>query len=279
MVPSTTSEAVALTISTVLELKEPPETFKLHLACWNQKDHPLDVFVRDPLAWDSWNAWRGNRDDFSRPHILSFMEFYHEPDTWLFGGIYDVLAREAPQYKIRRQPATESLIGRLKLRLKRPGRSKAFLLERYVGNIEVSELLRERYSGRAFPGYEHVSHPFHELEAIIRHCRPDWKAALENVKGVYLVIDTANGKRYVGSAYGETGLWSRWSCYISTGHGWNDELTSLISKYGIDYARQNFRFVLLEHRPMKVEDRDIVEREVFWKESLLSRVPFGYNKN
>ena len=251
---------MSLTISTVLELKKSPDTFKLHLACWNQKDHPLDVFVRDPVAWDGWNAWRGNRDDFSRPSILSFMEFYHEPDTWLFGGIYDVLAREAPRYKIRRQP-------------------EAFLLEKYIGDIHVSELLRESYSGRAFPGYENVSHPFHELESIIRNSRPDWKAALENVKGVYLVVDTSNGKRYVGSAYGDTGLWSRWSCYISTGHGWNDELTSIISRHGIDYARQHFRFVLLEHRPMKVEDRAIIEREVFWKESLLSRVPFGYNKN
>jgi hypothetical protein len=30
---------------------------------------------------------------------------------------------------------------------------------------------------------------------------------LENVKGVYLIVDKSNGKMYVGSAYGDTGIW------------------------------------------------------------------------
>jgi len=268
-----------LSLAKVLELTAPSTAFKLHLACWNGKHHPLDVFVRDQAEWDGWNGWRGHRDDFGRPHILAFMEFYPEPETWLFGGIYDVVSRGADRHTIRRQVATEPLIGRLKVRLKRPGRSKAFLLERYVEQLEVSELLRERYTGRAFPGYERISHPFHELEAIILNDRPDWKVALENVKGVYLVVDGSNGKRYVGSAYGDTGIWSRWRCYITTGHGRNDELAALIVKHGLDYARRHFRFVLLEYRSMKTEDHCIIEREVFWKDSLLSRLPFGYNRN
>lgn len=176
-------------LSSILDLGAAPNAFKLHLACWNGSDHPLDVFVRDEQEWDGWNAYRGHRDDFSRPRILSFMEFYHEPETWLFGGIYDVIARGAPWYTIQRHAASEPFIGRLKVRLKRPGRAKAFLLERYLEKIEVTELLRERYTGRAFPGYEWISHPFHELEAVIRHDRPDWRAALENVKGVYLVLE------------------------------------------------------------------------------------------
>lgn len=268
-----------LNIASILGISVPPSAFKLHLACWNGSDHPLDVFVRDEAEWEGWNSWRGHRDDFSRPHILSFMEFYHEPEIWLFGGIYDVIDRGAPRYTIRRQAASEAFIGRLKVNLKRPGRAKAFLFERYIDQIEVTELLRERYTGRAFPGYERISHPFHELESIIRNDRPDWRAALENVKGIYLVVDNANGKRYVGSAYGDMGIWSRWRCYITTGHGWNDELTAIIGQHGLDYARRHFRFVLLEHRSMRVEDRAIIEREGFWKESLLSRAPFGYNKN
>jgi hypothetical protein len=62
------------------------------------------------------------------------------------------------------------------------------------------------------------------------------------VKGVYLIVDKKNGKMYVGSAYGDLGIWSRWSCYIGTGHGWNDELTKLIKDNGIQYARDNFQF-------------------------------------
>ena len=36
---------------------------------------------------------------------------------------------------------------------------------------------------------------------------------LENIKGIYLVTDTHTGRRYVGSAYGDMGIWSRWRQY------------------------------------------------------------------
>jgi len=68
-------------------------------------------------------------------------------------------------------------------------------------------------------------------------------------------------------------------CYIGTGHGWNDELTKLIKAEGLDYARNNFRLALLEYRPMKADDKVIIERESYWKEVFLSRGKFGYNKN
>jgi len=100
-----------------------------------------------------------------------------------------------------------------------------------------------------------------------------------NVKGVYLIVDKNNGKKYVGSAYGDGGIWSRWSCYMGTGHGWNDELTKLIQKEGMGYAMENFRLSLLEHRSMKTDDNVIIQRESFWKEALLTRGCFGYNKN
>jgi len=117
------------------------------------------------------------------------------------------------------------------------------------------------------------------LESIFAIQRADWKAALENTKGVYLITDTSNNKRYVGAAYGVTGLWSRWGCYIYTGHGYNDELTKVIKKHGIDYARKHFRFALLEQRTMKTDDLVIIERETYWKNVLLTREPHGYNKN
>ena len=92
-----------------------------------------------------------------------------------------------------------------------------------------------------------------------------------------MIVDKSNGKKYIGSAYGQFGIWSRWACYIGTGHGWNDELTRLISKKSIDYARKNFKFSLLEYRSMNTDDKVIISRESYWKDILLSR-RFGYNK-
>ena len=94
-----------------------------------------------------------------------------------------------------------------------------------------------------------------------------------------MITDTGNGKRYVGSAYGVTGIWSRWACYVETGHGYTDELTQIMKTSGIEYARKHFRFALLEHRTMKTDDKVVIQREQYWKEVLLTRGDYGYNKN
>ena len=112
----------------------------------------------------------------------------------------------------------------------------------------------------------------------MRRERPDWKAALEKVKGIYLIVDKSNGKMYVGSAYGNAGIWSRLRCYVGTGHGWNDKLIKIIHSNGTDYARENFQFSVLELRSMRTDDRDILNRETYWKRVLQSR-KFGYNSN
>ncbi|WP_141770140.1 GIY-YIG nuclease family protein [Bacillus massilinigeriensis] len=92
----------------------------------------------------------------------------------------------------------------------------------------------------------------------------DWKTALENVKGVYVIFDKKTGKKYVGSAYGESGIWSRWEQYISNGHGGNKELVKLMNDKGHDYAKENYKFTLLEYHPMFTPDEKIIFRENFW---------------
>ena len=194
-------------------------------------------------------------------------------------GFFRVRNRHDDHYEVELCREDDTLIGRLKLRFQRPGRARV-LTDRYIAGMSLIEILREPYNGEPFCGYENIDHEFSALEIIIRENRPDWKAALENVKGVYLITDKRTGKRYVGSAYGASGIWSRWSCYIGTGHGWSDELTKLIHSKGIEYARAHFKFTLLEYRPMKVDDQVVVDRENFWKEALLTRETlFGLNRN
>lgn len=271
-----------LQVSSLLPISNPKD-YKVHLACWNGENQPLDAFVRDREEWDSWNTWRSGKDEFNRTYILSLIDFYPEPGVWLFGGIYKVLSRaqanQSHSYKVEGVSGHDELVGRLKIRFTRPGRIRSIKLENYFEQMIVSELLKDPYTGERFPGYESINHDFGALEVIFRTHRPDWKAALENVEGVYLIADKSNGKKYVGCAYGDAGVWARWSCYIGTEHGWNDELTTLIAREGLDYARRNFRISLLEYRSAKTDDRVIIEREGYWKEALLSRGQCGYNKN
>jgi len=269
-------------LSNIIKIENIHE-YKFHAARWNGYDQPLDVYVRDTKEWFNWNTWRNVKNEFSRDYIFSLIDFYHETDTWLFGGIYKVLSRSDVQkdysYKVEEIKKYSPFIGRLKIHLPKPPRGRAFYLENYYENMMVSEILKEPYTGELFPGYENISVDFHILQPIFIQEKLDWKSALENVKGIYAILDKTNGKKYVGSAYGDFGVWSRWSCYIGTGHGWNDELTKIIKKHGFDYAKENFRLTLLEYWPMKTEDSVIINRESFWKEALLSRGDFGYNKN
>lgn len=260
--------------------------YKLHLGCWNQYHQPLDLFVSDFNIWKGWNEWIGKRNDFNRKYIFSMIDYYHEPNKWLFGGIFEVKERyldkrdEDGGYKVELVSEYENLIGRLIIDYPRTtGRGRAFRLENYFDQFRISEILKTKYSGESFCGYENINHDFTSLETIFKTQKLDWKGALENTKGVYVIIDKSNGKKYVGSAYGEFGIWSRWACYIGTGHGWNDELTKLIKEEGFDYARRNFKFSILEIWSMKTADNTIIQRENYWKEVLLSRGKYGYNKN
>lgn len=124
-----------------------PEDYKLHIASWNGHDHPLDVFVRDREEWDWWNRYRGAKNIFNRPYILALIAFYPERDIWLFGGIYKVLSRKPDSYEIERVPDYEELVGRLKIRFSRPGRTRALNLENWFQEMFISELLKEPYSG------------------------------------------------------------------------------------------------------------------------------------
>jgi hypothetical protein len=260
-----------------------PKKYKFHAARWNSHNQPLDVYVRNKKEWFKWNTWRNKKDEFSRQYIFSLIDFYPENNMWLFGGIYEVKKRrnipKSHSYEIKEIVEYSNYIGRLKVQLEKPPRGRAFYLEQHLNKMRVSEILKQPYSGALFPGYENINHNLDALTPIFKNEYPDWKAALQNIKGVYVVMDKSNGKKYIGSAYGDSGIWSRWNCYTRTGHGGNAELIQLIKKEGLSYAKDNFRLSLLEYRSMKVDDKVIIEREGFWKEVFLSRGVFGYNKN
>ncbi len=137
-------------------------TYKLHFARWNGVEQPLEVWVRDRKEWQGWQEYRPGRNEFNRAHIFSLMQFYHEPDIWLFGGIFEALGRHPDRYEVRLSDAGAGFIGRLKLHSSYRGRTTRSNFENHYADFEVQEILREPYTGRAFPGYEDIDLSFEE---------------------------------------------------------------------------------------------------------------------
>ena len=270
-------------IADVLQL-EGYDKYKLHLGSYNGEDHPLDLYLEDENVWKVWNEWRNpetNKNEWNRDYIFSLIHFYPKENAWLFGGIFKILDRpDEGNYIIEEVEKFKKYDGRLLLNFERYQgmRGRSFLLESYIDSISVNQIFEYKYTGEVFPGYDNINHDFITLENIFKLGKSDWKTALENVKGVYLLTDKETGKSYIGSAYGDAGIWSRWSSYINTFHGWNDQMVLLVNKKGKKYIRENFKFSILEIHGMFVSDEQIIERENYWKEKLMTRM-HGYNSN
>ena len=256
-----------------------PQNYKAHFARWSGRNEPLEVWARDKIEWQGWQEYWPGRNEFNRPLIFSLIRYYHEPDIWLFGGVFRVLNRHQDSYEVELTNEGAAFAGRLKLFLQYRDRGTRVNFENHYSKFEVQEILREPYSGRTFPGFENIDLSFEELETLVRNSRSDWQAALMSVKGVYQISDVSTGKRYIGSAYGTQGIWARWCNYVATGHGGNVELRALVNDPTLEYCRKAFRFALLEYRPNPTPDEVILAREAFWKRVLLTRGEHGMNRN
>lgn len=272
-------------ISRLLNLGELNQ-YKIHAARYNQQSHPLDVFLSDRNEWHNWTAWFNGKHDFNRPFVISFVDFYPERDAWLFAGIYQIknyavrpnsALAKSHAYEVELLEQGADLIGRLKLHLAisqvRNVRLKA---ENYINKMELLEVLRKPYTGPGFSGYDRASLTWSELVSIIQNKRQDWKTALAHMKGVY-VITFKDGRNYVGSAYGEVGIWSRWNAYALSRHGDNAEMRELDNQTEGKFI-EGARFTLIEAWPTRTEDSLIIQREGYWKEALMSRKT-GINRN
>jgi hypothetical protein len=255
--------------------------FKIHFARRNKDgEHPLDTFTLSREQWQRWQEYRPERNDFNRDYVFSVMQFYMEQGTWLFGGIWKIKARYPDRYEVELTDLLQGFIGRLKLRHAYIERQTRVNMENYFEGFIIAEVFPEPYSGRPFTGFDNIHLSFAELKSIRKNQRIDWQSALSHMKGVYLITDTELGKRYVGSAYGADGIWSRWCNYIdSDGHGGNTELQKLVKDKGTEHCSKYFRIALLEAIPAQVSDEAVIARENFWKEVLMTRHENDFNRN
>jgi hypothetical protein len=273
----------AISLTTLLPESFDSKQYKVHFAVWNQIKHPIDVLATNQEEWRGWNSWRSVKNDFNREFIFSVAQDKHDATLWLFGGIWEVLERgpeqQAHSYKVAlREDLMGPFIRRLWVRHKRSGRNIRQRMESVLPAMTVSSILEEPFAGDPFPGHDRINHSLSDLQAVVSKARADWRIALESMKGVYVIHDKETGQRYVGSAYGDTGIWQRWTTYADTLHGGNVGLKALLEEKGDEYYRINMRFALLEYWSMRTDDAHVLQRESYWKDVLDAR-SLGHNQN
>lgn len=260
-----------------------PTACKLHCAKYNGEQHPIDALAGSWSDWMDWNRYRPGRNEFNRQFIFSLAHDRKDPTHWLFGGIFEVTGRrdepKAYSYDLKlRKDLMGSFIRRLVVEFTPPGRAVRMNMETFLDQMAVAAVLEKPYSGEPFPGLDRMNHTFDVLAAAVTQNWQDWRGALQNLKGVYVIHDQQTGQSYVGSAYGSDGIWSRLCQYVDSLDGGNVGLRELVGKKGPQYMKENLRFALLETMLPRTADNDVIDRENYWKEVLLSR-KFGLNRN
>lgn len=254
---------------------EPSKT-KIHLATWNGKESPLDVYLAG--EFDEWQK-RQTRRNFERDFVISLVGL-PTPNKWLFTGLFKSSGaswneeKKRYYYSLEQIQSCNELNGRLVADFSRPGRQSYLLSENWGAQILLDEILPERLRIKAFPGYKAIDLSKQEIDIIVKQCIESWYTALSNVSGVYLISDTKSGKLYVGKASGEGGIWQRWINYSENGYGGNIELKKLLESEGPDRA-SFFRFSVLEIADIHDSNEAILLRESHWKSVLLSSVIHG----
>jgi len=177
-------------------------------------------------------------------------------------------------YQFERVPGFESLERRMIIDW---GRG-ALAWHQQLRNKPVLELLAPGRQLPPFADYLDFSLSFEDLKVLINYpeAHQEWRAHLQAVAGVYLILASRTGELYVGSAYGAGGIWARWSEYAETGHGNNVQLRHLLQA---DPAYpQAFRFSILQILPKSLTVEEVCGYERRYKEKLGSRA-HGLNLN
>ena len=249
----------------------------------NGYDDPMDLYRSNPeIINTQWLFWNEKRRYFYEGQIaVCFLKLSY--DTWLLTTIKrvtkDLGISGGVSFEGEEIETYKPFFGRVIVQYHKTSMAQGRYFSELQDELVVNQILPDVYDGEDFPGYDKVRLSYAQLEVIIRCGKKDWIAALSNQKAVYLITDKNTGKLYVGSATSDSGmLLQRWSNYVANGHGGNKELIELVEHEGFDYVKKHFQYAILENYNAKVEDRVILIRESWWKETLQTRI-WGYNSN
>lgn len=256
---------------------------RLKFNVYNGHTDPLEVYKQDPDRINiQWFLWHKDRRYFHTGNIAICLLHLYD-DKWLLTTVKRITKEidvvDGVGYEAEEIEKYSQYFGRLVLHYHNTNRTMGRKYATLLADLEVLEILSDSYDGDDFPGYENVRLSYYQLANIIHRKKAGWLAALENQKAVYLITDKETGKLYVGSATSQYGmLLQRWSSYVGNGHGGNVELKQLVKEKGFDYVKENFQYSILENYNARMDDRYIIRRESWWKNTLCSRT-HGYNSN
>lgn len=267
---------MSILLNDILNLKEIDNT-KIRFNQSNGETDPIKIFKENKkqlLHWQFWN-YSKNRSFYEGQIAIGFVRI--EGDKWLLFDISritkDLNKKNAVGYEFEILKEYEKYFGRIIIQFKNKSQQMVRKAKSVINDCYILQILEDTFDNDVFPGYENVNLSWHDLQRVLN--KNIWKTALENQKGVYLITDKNTGKKYVGSAYGKNMLHGRWSQYVQNGHGGNVELKSL----EFDYIKNNFHYSILDIYKSTIDDKIILKREFWWKNTLLTRGRFGYNKN
>lgn len=209
-------------------------------------------------------------------YLVSFIG--EEKTTARFAGIYKINAkRDNPRVKdevildLEYIEAFELLEKRIVIDWGFPANSWHQYYDKEK-KARIEEYAQEQDNVPLFKSYLEVNLNHAQLQLVVQH--PDWVTMLKDKNCIYCILDTSNGKLYVGSTYNFQGILGRWGQYATTAHGGDVDL----EEKGEDYCKNNLKWSILETLPLDVSAHDAIERETMWKEKLGVK-RFGYCNN
>lgn len=267
------------------------------------------MYFDDEELMSNWmnSTYRGdvkknNRRQMVEDIVFHFIEI--EPHKWLFVGAVNVLKDRGHQFDDSLEPdiykdtwtcqvepikELDAFKDVLIVEFTNKPQNYFYVNRDILDDVAIDQILPVPYKERQFqfPGFNNVSMGYKNLNHVIDG--KEWKNALSGVYGVYVITDTKNGKLYVGSAYGDEGVYGRWKTYLKDGYDKDEEssndqypnkgLRELVKAEGIGYIKEHFQYSLLEMFPKtELGKKQALERESYWKEVFASREN-GYNRN
>ncbi|MGI5846306.1 MAG: GIY-YIG nuclease family protein [Alphaproteobacteria bacterium] len=250
------------------------------------------TFEADILSIKSDKKMRLSNKDL----VFQFIEI--EEHKWLFVGAYNII--DVDNYKILEEHAIakrpwkyaqakklsqyDKYAGRIIVNWTNDSRIWFYVSLKKINTVPLYEILSEHYLEYAdkFQGYENVCKSYMKLKRCIKDSK--WRKALSDVYGVYVITDKNTGKQYVGSAYGENGIFGRWSAYLKKdGYDSNEypntKFRTLIKEEGFKYIENNFQYAIIEIFPKsELGKNKALDREKYWKK-VLRTFENGYNAN